>query len=462
MTLRDYLKIAQRWWWLVLVGCLLSAIAAFLVSSQIPDVYQARVALFVNQGENGGSQSYNDQLLSQNLTKTYAQLVTGNSHLKIVAEQVKDVTVKHLQDNVSARPIPDTQNIEVFAKDKSPERAAFIANKVAQTFPDYVQVAQAGNLQPDAARRPTTVFAYDAATAPDSPVEPNTLLNVFLGTFLGLLIAIGAVAIVEYLDDGIDEREDIERLEVAYLGSVFQASPPKGVDRKSWVPSIIEADPKAPLSESYRQVQANLAFALSATDCRILLVTSPGQGEGKSTTAANLAEALAESSKSVLLIDGDLRKPDAHRYFSLPNNSGLTSTFLVDPKALSSFIDRVGDSLSVLTGGPIPPNPTELISSAKMRHNLATLSEPYDVVIIDSPPMLGLADASIWTTLVDGVLVVARRGKTRRGPLEETIAAVRASRKPLLGVVLNGSNRRRNSPYAYRYGYGYEQAGQPE
>jgi Mrp family chromosome partitioning ATPase len=122
----------------------------------------------------------------------------------------------------------------------------------------------------------------------------------------------------------------------------------------------------------------------------------------------------------------------------------------------------VSDKLSVLTGGPVPPNPTELLSSNRLKNNLAVLAEPYDVVIIDSPPMLGLADAAIWSTLVDGVLVVARRGKTRRGPLEDTIAAVRASRKPLLGIILNGSSRRSSQPYAYRYGYGYEKASQSE
>ena len=463
VTLRDYLKIARRWWWLVVVGCVLSGVAAYLVSSRITEVYQAKAVLLVNTGGDlGGSNvTYDQNLLGQNLTRTYAQLVRANTHLQLVSDELKDTTVKKLQSSVSAAPIPETLLIEIFAKDKSPERAAFIANTMARTFPGYIQTAQLGTTNPDVARRPNTVYVSSTAVAPESPVEPNTGLNVFIGVFLGLLVTVGAVALVEYLDDGIDEREDVERMDVAFLGSVFQASPPKGVDRRSWVPSIIESDPRSPLAESYRQVQANLAFALSATECRVLLVTSPGQGEGKSTTAANLAEALAESSKKVLLIDGDLRKPDAHRYFSLPNNSGLTSTFLVDPQSLLSFVDRVGDSLAVLTGGPVPPNPTELISSAKMRHNIAVLREPYDVVIIDSPPMLGLADATIWSNLVDGVVVVARSGKTRRGPFEETIAAVRATRKPLLGVVLNGSSRRKTALYAYRYG-GYGQEGSTE
>ena len=263
---------------------------------------------------------------------------------------------------------------------------------------------------------------------------------------------------MEYLDDGIDAREDIEALGVPFLGSVMLAQAPKGSDKQRWRPTIIESDPRGPLAESYRQVQANLAFALSASESKVLLVTSPGQGEGKSTTAANLAEALAESSQRVLLVDGDLRKPDAHRYFSLPNGSGLTSTFLVDSQSLHAFVDRVNESLSVLTGGPVAPNPTELLSSRKMRHNLEALSQPYDVVIIDSPPLLGLADATLWLPLVDGVLLVARKGRTRRGPLEEAITVVRNSRTPIVGIVLNGASRRRALAYEYRYEYGQGEA----
>jgi capsular exopolysaccharide synthesis family protein len=281
-------------------------------------------------------------------------------------------------------------------------------------------------------------------------------LNVAVGLVLGLIVMLAAVAFVEYLDDGINDREDIEALGVPFLGTVFQASVPKGEDKATWVPSIINAEPGDPLVESYRQVQASLAFALMAGDVKVLLVTSPGQGEGKSTTAANLAEALAESSKRVLLIDGDLRKPDAHRYFSLPNASGLTSTFLVDPQSLPAFVNRVGDSLAVLTGGPVAPNPTELLSSRKMRATVTALAEPFDIVVVDCPPLLGLADASLWMPLVDGVLLVARRGRTRRGPLEEAINTVRAARKPLVGVVLNGADRRGAYRYAQPYGYGYK------
>lgn len=448
MTLRQYLHVARRWWWLVVLGSALAAAVAYIITSRMTPEYEARAELTISQ--TSGGQSLEEILAGQSLTKTYARIIVANKHLEqVVATRLKSLTAEQLEDKVHASALPETQIIQVFARDQNRERAAVIANSVADNFPEYLKDQEFGS--------GANVKVFATASPPEDPVSPNEPLNIALGAIIGLFVAVAAVALVEYLDDGVDEREDVEALGVPFLGSVLQATPPKGVDRHTWVPSIIESDPRSPLAESYRQVQANLAFALTATECQVLLVTSPGQGEGKSTTAANLAEALAESSKRVLLIDGDLRKPDAHRYFSLPNNSGLTSTFLVESQSVTAFVDRVNDTLAVMTGGPIAPNPTELLSSRRLKNTLDVLSEPYDVVVVDSPPILGLADASLWMTLVDGVLVVARRGKTRRGPLEETIALVRASRKPLVGVVLNGTARKKSALYDYRYGYDYAQ-----
>lgn len=452
MSLREYAKIARRWAWLVVAGALVAGIAAFLISSQLTPVYRAHAQLLVNQPDKGDN-IYQATLGNQSLTKTYAELAISNSNLRRAADSVGNVSVRKLKDHISARAVPETQLFEVVAEDKDPQRAADLANAVANVLPGFIAEAQVGGASTDAGRQLNTVTVTDPAAAPEDPVRPNTGVNVTLGVLLGLLVMVGAVAVAEYFDDGVDEREDIERLSVGYLGSVYQAPVPRGADKATWVPSIIDEEAGKLLAESYRQVQASLMFALTAIEAKVILVTSPGQGEGKSTTAANLAEALAESSKRVLLIDGDLRKPDAHRYFSLPNSSGLTSTFLVDQQSLHAFTDRVGESLSVLTGGPMAPNPTELLSSRKLKTTLELLAEPYDLVVIDCPPLIGLADASLWMQLVDAVLLVARRGKTRRGALEEAVRMVRAARKPILGVVLNGADRRKGGIYGSEYGY---------
>ena len=177
------------------------------------------------------------------------------------------------------------------------------------------------------------------------------------------------------------------------------------------------------------------------------------------TTAANLSEALAESSKRVLLIDGDLRKPDAHRYFTLPNNSGLSSTFLADLESITGFIKKVTDQLFVLTSGPVPPNPSELLSSKKMADIIEALRERFDLIVIDSPPLIGLADASLWAALSDGIVLVARQGRTRRAAFNEAVAVARATHKPIIGTVINGIGRKEMGSAYYKYGYDYKRQG---
>jgi capsular exopolysaccharide synthesis family protein len=419
-------------------------------------IYRANAILLVNQSQNSSPVTYQDILGSQQLTKTYAELVTSNLNLGDSVTALKDpsVTLRDLQKHVSASTETGTQLVHVYAEDPDPQHAAKIANAVAESFVSYVQKAQLAGVQAPNKDNLNTIFVAETAETPRSPVRPNVTLNLVLGLLLGFLVAVAAVAVVEYLDDDIDSREEVERLSLPFLGSIFQAAPPQGGQRQGWLPSIIRDEPNSPLAESFRQVQANLAFALSTKNLKTLVVTSAGAGEGKTTTASNLAEVLSESSKHVLLIDGDLRKPDAHRYFDLPNQSGLTSAFLVDESAAPSFTTRVTDHLSVMTCGPIPPNPSELLNSTKMKALLETLGQHFDLIVVDSPPLLVLADASIWSSLADGILLVARKGKTRRGPFEEAIATARSSQKPIIGVVINGVKRRKSAGYYYGYGYG--------
>ncbi len=458
MTLRDYIGIARRWWWMVVLACVAGGGLAYLLTAQMTPVYRARAVLLVNvnQGQTPGGQSYQDILSSQQLTKTYAELVASNINLERAAAKLNDpaVTLSSLEAKVTAAAIRDTQLISVFAEDESPKRAALIANTVVETFPKYIEEAQLAGSSAAPTKGLNTVFVAESAQAPEAPVRPSKAVNVALGVMLGLVVALAAIGVVEYLDDEIGSREDIEGMDVPFLGSIFEAERPRGSDKASWVPSILDGNRDEALVESYRQVQASLAFALGATEAKILLVTSSNAGEGKSTTSANLAEALAESSKKVLLIDGDLRKPDAHRYFGLPNNSGLSTAFLAELDAVPTFLKQISESFLVMTGGPVAPNPTELLSSKRMQSIIKMLARPFDIVIIDSPPILGLADASLWTSFADGVVLVARKDKTRRNQLEESVAAVRASHKPLVGVILNGADRKKAGGYYYRYGYG--------
>ncbi|MGE5597275.1 MAG: polysaccharide biosynthesis tyrosine autokinase [Hyphomicrobiales bacterium] len=447
MTLRDFLRLARRWWLAVLVACSLAGGAAYLVSRQMDPVYRAQATLLVNQAQNPAALTYQDILGSQQLTTTYAELATSNINLQRAVEQLQSegVDVSTLQKRVEAKPIKGTQLIRISAEDTDPKRAAEFANTVSEVFLGYIKDAQlAGNTDPGT-HPLNTVFVAGSATPPASPVSPNIPLNVAVGVFVGLVLMVGGIAVIEYMNDRVNAREDLDSLGLAYLGGVIQTSRPRR--DKSW---IARPGSNATLLESFRQVQANLAFALSTTPAKVILISSSQPSEGKSTVASNLAAALAESSKRVLLIDGDFRKPDAHRYFGFPNTIGLTSTVAAGPETATSFARPVSEFLSVLGAGPVPPNPTEMISSPRMAEAMAALRNEYDIIIIDSPPLLGIADSALWTNLSDAVVLVARRKKTRSGQLEESVRLVRASHKPLLGVIINGYSPHRMGYYYYR------------
>jgi tyrosine-protein kinase len=450
LSLRRLIAIARRWWWLVVVGCLLAGGAAAFATAQQTPIYQARALLLVNLGQNVGAGSYQDILGSQKLTETYAELVTSGSNLELALNALPGLSldIDQLNAKTSARALRNTQLIEVTAEDPDPEVAALLANATAGVFPDYIVGAQLAGAGSGTERQVNTVFLAETASAPDAPVRPNQLLNIILGTILGFVVISAAVALLEYLDDTIHDRKDVERLGVAHLADI-PVSGKSGLFRDQRTPSF---DTDQQFAEAFRQLYSNLQFVFSTGDVKSILITSPRSGDGKSLVAINLATALAESGQRVLLIDGDLRRPTLHEKLSLPNGSGLSSAFLIGGDHVDSVMQELKERLFVLTSGPPPPNPSALLASEEMQTIVTRTVESFDRVIIDSPPLEGLSDASILMRHVDGVLLVTNTGRTRTEMLNEAAAHIERSGVPLLGVVLNRSKLRRDSSYYAYYG----------
>ncbi|MCM3741814.1 CpsD/CapB family tyrosine-protein kinase [Oceanobacillus luteolus] len=214
---------------------------------------------------------------------------------------------------------------------------------------------------------------------------------------------------------------------------------------------ITKVNPKSPISEQYRTVRTNMQFSSVDNELKSFLVTSSGPAEGKSSTTANLAVVYAQQGKRVLLIDADLRKPTMHYTFRLDNLRGL-SNVLVGENTLEEAVNQTDvETLDVMTCGPIPPNPSELLASRKMENLLKEAKLSYDLVIFDTPPVLAVTDAQILANIVDGTVLVVRSGKTEVEAAEKAKESLAPAKAKLLGVVLNGREKKASN-YYYYYG----------
>lgn len=264
-----------------------------------------------------------------------------------------------------------------------------------------------------------------------------------MAALLGLLIGLGAAFLLEYVDTSIREEDEMASVTgLPTLASIPEFDSP---------PLIVRDDPHAHASESYRTLRAAVQFLTIERTLDVIQVTSAQPGEGKSTTASNLAFAAARGGQRVVLVDCDLRKPQIHSMFDLTNTVGFSSVML-KKDSLQDALKRLGEepNLQVLTSGPTPPNPSELLSSARAAKLFASLANAFDLVIIDSPPVLPVADAAVLAGLADGVVLVGTTGLTERRSLMRTIDRLEKVDAPLIGTVLN-----RHGPTDGGYTYSY-------
>lgn len=315
--------------------------------------------------------------------------------------------------------------------------------------------------------RQSNTRIVDPARAPDRIYRPNKKLNLFLGLLAGLGLGAGLAFAVEYLDNSIKSAEDIRKLTgYAAIGIIpeHRASGPRplrketaGPFRDTTVDLITHHDSRSQLAEAYKELRTATLLASPDQPPRTILVTSCLPEEGKSLTSLNLAIALAQSGKRVLLVDADLRRPRLHRALGINNEHGI-STYLSGNSPVERLIrDTVVPNLRVLTSGPIPPNPSELLGS---RNFLALVQEfaesgGYDHLIFDSPPLLSVADPIVVATVLDGTILVIQSGKTPREALARGAAKLRHANVKVLGAVLNSVTDGDRS-YYYRSRYRYE------
>lgn len=292
------------------------------------------------------------------------------------------------------------------------------------------------------------ISVVDTAAQPDSPFKPNLPRNLVLALALGLLAGVGAAFAREQLDDTFKSPEDLEEnLGLPLLGMIPLSE--NAADH-----ARLLDDPRSAISEAYRSLRTAVQFSTTTGFPKSLLITSSRPSEGKSTTAVMLARNFADLGMRVLLIDADLRKPSLHKHLNVSTEVGLSNCLTSATPPPEAFQKTVVPRLTMIAAGPLPPNPVELIAGPKMLSLLTVASEEYDLVIVDSPPVAGLADAPILASLLIGTMLVVDGSATRRAIAKATLKRLYFARAQMIGVVLNKLDMTHQA-YGYGYGYGY-------
>lgn len=427
------------------MACVLLAVAATTaVSLRATPQYQTSVKFFVSTPSDTASNVFAGGAFSLQRAKSYADILAGPATAGAVDRALPDTARGATRNAIAATVVPDTVLLDATITDSSPQRALQIARAVARTFPDTVAGLEGDGT---AGTTPVRVSVVEQPTLPADSFSPTPLRNAALAAVLGLLLGIALSVLRESMDKTVKTTEDVR--EVAGQAVLGTISFDEGAVKR---PLILQDSARSPRAEAFRQLRTNLAFLQVDGALRSFVLTSSVPKEGKSTTACNLAITLAQAGVRVCLVEGDLRRPRVADYLGMEGAVGLTSV-LVGNVSLQDAIQPWGDgTLEVLLSGPLPPNPSELLSSRGMTQLMQQLESSYDIVIVDAPPLLPVTDGAILASITGGAVLTVRAGVTRRDQLAQATQALRSVDASVLGVVLSMVPAK--GPDAYG-GYGY-------
>lgn len=515
VDLKQYLEILQRWWWLMVACVLVASVSSYIGTLQMPRIYQATTTVMIGQTLEQANPTSGDLYISQQLAQTYAEMVKRRPVLAGAADALGLEYVPSDED-VSTRRVPGTQLLEISVRDTIPERAQALADEIAnqlilqsptesddterQTFVRERLAGLEANIEEteaeieeeqaklEAANSARAIQQYQSnisaldqklssyestyasllltvqggtnyisvvepASKPNTPISPNVAETVLLAAAIGLGLAVAGAVLIEFIDDTIKSPDEASRLtELPVLGTIAR------IEGETYPEKLIV--PKKPLStiaEAYRVLRTNIRFSFVDRPMDALMVTSPGPGEGKSVTLANLAAVMAQSGLQVIAVDSDLRRPVLHKIFGVSNTEGLSDAVLNPDTEPADYLQETGiENLRLLPSGPLPPNPAELLGSDRMSAVLAALKAESDLLLFDSPPTLVVTDAAVLAAQIDGgLLLVVDAGRSRRGMVKRAAEELRRVRANLLGVIVNRLSVRGGGQYYYQYYYYY-------
>lgn len=529
MELRQYFAIVRKWWWLLALTTLLATGTAYYVSSSAPPVYRATATLQIDRGGDPRDDPTRVIQTSEAIASTYVIQIKSPGLLQEVRERLGvQMSADKIKEMLIVSQMGDTQLINITAEGHDPTFVKALVDMVAQVFieretasqearfqarlseleaqvatleadieetqkaiaslgdpdelPEFAQLelarleSQRSNQQTRLmillqsaeefrlamARYTTRIDIFDPAELPKEPVGPEVLQTTGLAAVTGLMIGAGVAFLLEYLDDTIKTPLDAKRaLDVNVLGGL-----PRHDDDRETLVTVKR--PQGPISEAFRKLRTSIQFTDLDHPMRTLLVTSPMPTDGKSFIATNLAVTIAQSGKSVILVDSDLRHPVQHRAFDLPKFPGLREGLIAGQDLTGARGENEAavppdllqatevEGLQILTAGEHTPNPAEVLGSQTFQRFAAHLAEQADYVIFDSPPVLAVTDAVVLSHMTDGVILVLDCGQTRIPAAAQAMERLRGVGSRVLGAVLNRVPARGDGYYYYQYYYGGE------
>lgn len=450
MELGDYLRILRQRWMLITAVVLVALGAATALTLTSTPQYQSTARMFISTPESNSSDAYQGGLFTQQRVTSYASLITGEEMARRVLDELGEpgAGARALSEQISATVEPETVVLAVSATDPSPERAQQVAQTTAEVFTEYIAELET---PPGRTAAPVKASITDPATFSASPVSPQPVRNIGLALVLGLLLGVGLAVLRDVLDTRIKTPADLAQA-AGGAPSLGHTEFDKSVESQRIVPAD---DTHSARAESYRVLRTNVQYVNVDAESRVLVVTSSMPSEGKSVTAANLAVSLADAGFRTLLIEADLRKPKASSYLDVVGSVGVT-TVLLRKIAWRDAVQHTAWGCDVLAAGATPPNPAELLQSEAMSTLLAEVRQDYDVVIVDAPPLLPVADAALLAAQADGALLAVRHNSTTTDQVRGSADRLASVGAALLGTITTMTPpAKKGSRYGYGYGYGY-------
>lgn len=493
MELKKYIIPLRRWWWLLVAATMLAAVSSYLATLRQPPIYQTLTTLMIGQAITDPNPTGTEFNLSRQLAENYAE-IANREPVRIATKEALGLT--WLPD-YRAIALPNGQFIEIVVTDTNQERAQAVAAELArqlilrsptgsqseeQDRQAFIQT-QLDNLQQqimeteseiqnlrevlgemDSARQiadtrnqitaleakladlqsiysgllsnsqggaVNTISVIEKAYLPEQPIGPNKILTILLSAAVGLSLGVLAAYILEYMDDTVKSPEEVAELTDAPIIGYLSENNIKDIGAL-----YVAENPRHPSVEEIRTLRANLEFASVDQPLKTILVSSTEVEVGKTSVAANLAVAMSQAEKEVILLDGDLRRPNVHNFYGLPNNIGLSNVFRGEFSIDQVIKNWPDGTVSVIPAGNPPPNPSELLGSKKMTQILEVLERSADIVIIDGPPFI-VADAPILASKVNGVLLIMQLGHTRVPAIKAMMEQIKRSGAKVVGVALN-------------------------